>query len=117
MVLIVANLQADILKYKAEVAALNERLSQLQRDLAATNAQLAALTQIVNGLSSTVATQGQQIIALQQAQASQGAALQAHISANDPHPNYLHKQLGGTVNASVRVNGNLLSRDDVQAEA
>ena len=117
MVLIVANLQADILKYKAEVAALNERLSQLQRDLAATNAQLAALTQTVNGFSNTVATQGQQIIALQQAQANQGAALQAHISANDPHPNYLHKQLGGTVNASVRVNGNLLSRDDVQAEA
>lgn len=117
MVLIVANLQADILKYKAEVAAMNEKLLQMQRDLAATNAQVAALSQTVSSLSGTVTTQGQQIISLQQGLAATNASIQAHISANDPHTNYLHKQLGGTVNASVRVVGNFQASNDVQAES
>lgn len=117
MVLIVANLQSEVLKFKADVAALDEKLAQVQRDLAATNAQITALTQTVNSLNATVTAQAQQIIALQQSVATTNATIQAHVSANDPHPNYLHKQTGGTVNATVRFNGNVLSRDDVQAEA
>jgi hypothetical protein len=117
MTLIVANLQADILKYKAEVASLKEQLAQVQRDLAATNAQVAGLSQTVTTLSNTVTAQGQQILALQQSLAATNATIQAHISANDPHPNYLHKQMGGQVNASVRVVGNFQASQDVQAES
>lgn len=117
MTLIVANLQAEILKYKAEVASLKEQLTQVQRDLAATNAQVAGLSQTVTTLSNTVTAQGQQILALQQSLAATNATIQAHISANDPHPNYLHKQMGGQINASVRVVGNFQASQDVQAES
>lgn len=117
MTLIVANLQAEILKYKAEVASLKEQLTQVQRDLAATNAQVAALSQTVSTLSATVTAQGQQILTLQQGLAATNATIQSHITASDPHTNYLHKQKGGQINASVRVVGNFQASNDVQAES
>lgn len=115
-VLIIANLQAEIAGYRTEVMSLEDQVTQLTQQLAATNAQVSTLSQQVTALSNTVTTMGAQITALQQGLATTNSTFQSHLSASDPHPNYLHKQLGGTVNASVRVNGNMVSRDDVQAE-
>lgn len=118
-------------KMALQQANLNDLILQLQKMVKDQNQVIAGLTQRITDLEKAgVDTQQQiqdlsgeiaalklQIANLTNAISNVNLTLANHIAADNPHPNYLHKQYGGIVQANVHVNANLTSRDDVQAEA
>lgn len=106
------------------VAKLNKRVTEQQQEIDTLKNRCAALETAIqqintklSQLESVDSTHNQQIAANASAITALDQKLTNHTAANDPHPNYLHKTIGGTVQANVHLNATLSTRDDVQAEA
>ncbi|QOC54628.1 hypothetical protein pSALSNUABM04_168 [Salmonella phage pSal-SNUABM-04] len=107
---LVLQLQKMVNDQNQVINGLKQRISDLESAGSDTQQQIQDLTGQLNALK-------QQVAGLQNSINTLSQNLQNHINADNPHPNYLHKQYGGVVQAAVHVNSSLTSRDDVQAEA
>lgn len=116
MVLIVAGLQSDVAALMKLVQQLQQQIALMRNELNDTNARIDSMQNNAGNLSSEIAAV--RVIAVNANNTANTATtnLGAHLTADDPHANYLHKAKGGTVNASVRVTGNIDSANDVRAE-
>ncbi|QXO09614.1 hypothetical protein pEaSNUABM11_00190 [Erwinia phage pEa_SNUABM_11] len=117
MTLIVANLNSLVLILQNKVSGLEQTCDSLQDQIddlksgqGDTQQQIDQLRTDLTALARRVTTNEGNITAVNQ-------TLSNHLSAADPHTQYLHKQYGGVVQANVHVNANLTTRDDVQADA
>ena len=107
---LVLQLQKMINDQNQVINGLKQRISDLESAGSDTQQQIQDLSGQLNALK-------QQVAGLQNSINTLSQNLQNHVNADNPHPNYLHKQYGGVVQAAVHVNSSLTSRDDVQAEA
>lgn len=107
---LVLQLQKMVNDQNQVINGLKQRISDLEAAGSDTQQQIQDLSGQLNALK-------QQVAGLQNSINTLSQNLQNHINADNPHPNYLHKQYGGVVQAAVHVNSSLTSRDDVQAEA
>ncbi|MGL5223528.1 MAG: hypothetical protein ACRC8I_11500, partial [Plesiomonas shigelloides] len=107
---LVGKLNKKVTEQQQEIDGLKERCASLETAVQEINRKLGQL-------AATDQTHAQQIAANASAITALDQRLTSHANANDPHPNYLHKTIGGTVQANVHLNATLSTRDDVQAEA
>lgn len=107
---LVLQLQKMVKDQNGVIDGLKQRITDLESSNGDTQQQM-------QDLSGQLAALKQQVAGLQNSLTALSQNLTNHINADNPHPNYLHKQYGGIVQANVHVNASLTSRDDVQAEA
>lgn len=107
---LVAKLNKRVTEQQQEIDTLKNRCAALETAIQQINTKLSQLENVDQTHNQQIAANASAITALDQKLAN-------HAAANDPHPVYLHKTLGGTVQANVHLNATLSTRDDVQAEA
>lgn len=117
MALITANLDSKVLELSKKVTELNNALNAANDRIAALEQQGGEHTQQVGDLTAKLEALKQQVQNNTLGIATVNQNLANHTNADNPHTQYLHKQYGGVVQATVHVNANLTSRNDVQAEA
>ena len=112
----VADLSSQVSQYEDEVLQLTQNLSNTRQELADTTKQVTDLEKLVEQQTNQLTALSQEIAKVKEDQGQQGTALADHVAASDPHPQYLNRNTGGTVHASVHIEGNLTTEDDVQAD-
>lgn len=111
----VSDLSQQVSQYEDQVTQLTQTLSQTRQDLADAVKTIQTMQQTMQQMQSQLNSQQQELADVKEAQGQQGNALQDHVNHSDPHPQYLNRNTGGTVHASVHIEGNLTTSDDVQA--
>lgn len=111
----VADLSQQVSQYEDQVTQLTSSLNDAVQDLADTKKTVSDMAQTIQQMQSQLNHQAQEIADVKEAHGQQGTALADHVKAADPHPQYLNRNTGGTVHASVHIEGNLTTSDDVRA--
>lgn len=117
MVLIVANLNSQVAAFSKQVGDLTELVNNLQLQIDALKSEQGDTSQLIDQLRIDLTALTRRVTTTEQNIGTINQTVSNHLTAADPHTQYLHKQYGGVVQANVHVNANLTSRDDVQAEA
>lgn len=112
----VAELSQQVSEYDDQVLQLSNSLSGTQQELADTKKTVSDMATQLEQLENRLTSQAEEIAQIKEEQGQQGTALSDHVAANDPHPQYLNRNTGGTVHASVHIEGNLTTSDDVKAD-
>tara|TARA_Y100001956_G_scaffold30297_1_gene29885 strand:- start:742 stop:1929 length:1188 start_codon:yes stop_codon:yes gene_type:complete len=112
----VADLSQQVSGYEDQVLQLTRTLSQTNQELADADKRLTDLSEVVEQQANQITALTQELAQIKEQQGQQGTALQDHVNASDPHPQYLNRNTGGTVHASVHIEGNLTTEDDVKAD-
>lgn len=112
----VADLSAQVSEYEDQVLQLTNSLSGTQQELADTKKTVSDMATQMEQLENRLTSQAEEIAQIKEEQGQQGTALNDHVASNDPHPQYLNRNTGGTVHASVHIEGNLTTSDDVKAD-
>ena len=112
----VADLSAQVSQYESQVAQLQQTVLDLTQQLADTNRELSDTKNIVEQHTGQITAILEEIQKIKQDLVSGNDNLNKHINAEVAHAQYLDKNKGGTVHASVHVVGLLTSTDDVQAD-
>ncbi|ANZ49537.1 putative virion structural protein [Erwinia phage Wellington] len=117
MTLIVANLNSLVLTLQKTVNELKQTAVGLQDQIDDLKSGAGDAQQQIDQLRVDLTALTRRVTTTEGNIASVNQTLANHLSAADPHTQYLHKQYGGVVQANVHVNANLTTRDDVQADA
>lgn len=117
MTLIVANLNSLVLTLQKTVNELKQTAVGLQGQIDDLKSGASDAQQQIDQLRVDLTALTRRVTTTEGNIASVNQTLANHLSAADPHTQYLHKQYGGVVQANVHVNANLTTRDDVQADA
>ncbi|EOR9476957.1 hypothetical protein FHC86_RS08125 [Escherichia coli] len=117
MSLALANLNSLVLQLQKMVNDLQSALNKTNQRVTDLENQGKDFQQQIDNLQGQINSLKTQVVNNTNAISQANQNLANHAAADNPHPNYLHKQYGGVVQAAVHVNNNLTSRDDVQAEA
>lgn len=117
MSLALANLNSLVLQLQKMVNDLQSALNETNQRVTDLENQGKDFQQQIDNLQGQINSLKTQVINNTNAISQANQNLANHAAADNPHPNYLHKQYGGVVQAAVHVNNSLTSRDDVQAEA
>lgn len=117
MTLIVANLNSLVLSLQKTVNELKQTAVGLQDQIDDLKSGAGDAQQQIDQLRVDLTALTRRVTTTEGNIASVNQTLANHLSAADPHTQYLHKQYGGVVQANVHVNANLTTRDDVQADA
>lgn len=117
MTLIVANLNSLVLTLQKTVNELKQTAVGLQDQIDDLKSGASDAQQQIDQLRVDLTALTRRVTTTEGNIASVNQTLANHLSAADPHTQYLHKQYGGVVQANVHVNANLTTRDDVQADA
>lgn len=117
MVLIVANLNSLVLQLQNTVSQMQQKQDQMQTEIDDLKSSQGDSQQQIDQLRVDLTALARRVTTNEGNISSLNQTLSNHLSAADPHTQYLHKQYGGTVQANVHVNANLTTRDDVQADA
>ncbi len=112
----VADLSSQVSGYEDQVLQLTNSLASTQQELADTKKTVADMTTQLEQIENRLTAQANEIAEIKEEQGQQGTALSDHVASADPHPQYLNRNTGGTVHASVHIEGNLTTSDDVRAD-
>ncbi len=112
----VADLSAQVSAYEDEVLRLTNSLNDTQQELADTKKTVSDQANQLSQIENRLTSQADEIANIKEEQGQQGTALADHVASADPHPQYLNRNTGGTVHASVHIEGNLTTSDDVRAD-
>ncbi|HHS7556368.1 TPA: hypothetical protein ACTPQ1_004660 [Salmonella enterica] len=115
--LALANLNSLVLELQKAVNDLRNELNQTNQRIDDLESQGKDFQQQIDNLQTQINNLKIQVTNNTNAISQANQNLANHAAADNPHPNYLHKQYGGVVQAAVHINNNLTTRDDVQAEA
>jgi len=117
MTLIVANLNSLVLSLQKTIGEMQQREDAMQAEIDDLKSGASDSQQQIDQLRTDLTALARRVTANEGNISTVSQTLSNHLSAADPHTQYLHKQYGGTVQANVHVNANLTTRDDVQADA
>jgi len=117
MTLIVANLNSLVLQLQKTVNELTAKTGDLQSQIDDLKSGQGDAQQQIDQLRVDLSALTRRVTTAEGNIANVNQTLSNHLSAADPHTQYLHKQYGGVIQANVHVNANLTTRDDVQADA
>lgn len=117
MTLIVANLNSLVLQLQKLVSEMQQKIDNLQDQVDDLKSGQGDVQQQIDQLRTDLTALTRRVTTAESNITTVNQTLSNHLSAADPHTQYLHKQYGGTVQANVHINANLTTRDDVQADA